>query len=65
MIGRPVRSVFPLFCKICKKREDSDPPLAILSLLFLQIFFIGVFFIIKKFPQSKTAELCPFSLYTS
>lgn len=47
-MGRPVRSVFPLFCKICKKREDSDPPLAILSLLFLQIFFIGVFFITEN-----------------
>nr|DAO10137.1 MAG TPA: hypothetical protein [Caudoviricetes sp.] len=48
MIGRPVRSVFPLFCNIFKKREDSDPPLAILSLLFLQIFFIGVFFITEN-----------------
>nr|DAX62134.1 MAG TPA: hypothetical protein [Caudoviricetes sp.] len=43
-----MRSVFCLFCKICKKREDSDPPLAILSLLFLHIFFIGVFFITEN-----------------
>nr|DAN85235.1 MAG TPA: hypothetical protein [Caudoviricetes sp.] len=41
------RSVLPPLClKICKKREDSEPPLVTLSLLFFQIFLI-----IRKYSQ--------------
>nr|DAP44703.1 MAG TPA: hypothetical protein [Bacteriophage sp.]DAX75042.1 MAG TPA: hypothetical protein [Caudoviricetes sp.] len=42
-----IKSVFlPLFLKICKKREVSEPPVATLSLLFFQIFLI-----IRKYSQ--------------
>ena len=56
MIGRPVRSVFSLCLHILKKREDSEPPLAILDFFFLQICLIEDFPIYKKVRNIKTAN---------